>query len=105
MYEYQAKVLRVIDGDTVDVLVELGFHVTLSMKIRLYGINAPELKEETGKTARDYLFSRVYGKTITIRTFKDRTEKYGRFLATILLDGENINEDLVTKGYAKPYMV
>lgn len=104
MYEYRAKVVRVVDGDTVDVAIDLGFHFTFETKIRLYGINAPELKEEAGKTSRDYLFSRIYGKTVTIKTQKDRTEKYGRYLGTIILDGENINEDLITKGFAKKYM-
>lgn len=104
MYEYQAKIVRVVDGDTVDVLVDLGFHISIEMKLRLYGINTPELKEEAGKTARDYLFNRLYNKTVTIKTYKDRQEKYGRYLSTVLLDGENINEDLVDKGYAKRYL-
>lgn len=104
MYEYQAKVVRVVDGDTVDVLVDLGFHISIEMKLRLQGINAPELKEEAGKTSRDYLFNRLYNKSVTIKTVKDRQEKYGRYLATILLDGQDINEELVTNGYAKEYM-
>jgi micrococcal nuclease len=105
MYEYIAKVVRIVDGDTVDVLVDLGFHISIEIKLRLYGLNAPELKEEAGKTTRDYLFSRLYNKTVTIKTVKDRQEKYGRYLATIILDGENINEDLLNKGYAVKYMV
>lgn len=104
MYEYQAKVIRVVDGDTIDVLVDLGFHINIEMKVRLQGINAPELKEDAGKTARDYLFSRLYNKSVIIKTERDRQEKYGRFLATVLLDGQNINEELVANGYAKDYM-
>lgn len=105
MYEYKAKVIRVVDGDTVDALVDLGFHISVEMKLRLYGINAPELKEAAGKVSRDRLIEKVEGKEVTILTMKDKQEKYGRYLATIISENENINEWLLSENLAIKFMV
>lgn len=107
-YEYNATVLRVVDGDTVDVEVDLGFHIFIQMKLRLIGVNAPELKEDAGKVARDALTVLLpFGKQVTINTVRDRQEKYGRYLATIHTSGlsESVNDWLVDKGYAVRYMI
>ena len=106
MYQYRAKILRVVDGDTVDVEVDLGFHIKVEMKLRLYGINAPELKEDAGKVSRDKLKEMLDGKVVTVYTIKDRQEKYGRYLAKIVLDDNTeINNWLVEQGLAVRYMV
>lgn len=109
MYIYNAHVVSVYDGDTITVDVDLGLHVFVkNLKIRLYGINAPEVKGATkplGEVSRDALRSRIIGQDIVLHTIKDEQEKYGRWLGIIQLQDENINDWLVTNGYAIPYMI
>jgi micrococcal nuclease len=106
MYEYRAVVLRVVDGDTVHLDVDLGFDVKRRDSFRFYGINAPEISTAAGKTAKAWLEKRLpVGAVVSVRTQKDKREKYGRYLGTIFLDDVNINEQLVTEGHAQRYMV
>lgn len=106
MYEYRAKIVSVYDGDTCTALVDLGFRVAIEMPLRLLGINAPEMSEKpAGKDARDHLRAMIDGKQVTIRTEKDRTEKYGRYLATIFVGdtSESVNAKMVSAGHAVAY--
>lgn len=104
-YEYDAEVLKVVDGDTVDLRVDLGFSIFTEMRVRLYGINAPELNTQAGKDARAWLLNKLLP-NITVRTIKDRQEKYGRYLAVLLDEsGNSINEQMVAVGHAVPYML
>ena len=113
MYEYRAMVTGVYDGDTITVDVDLGFGIwTKKQKIRLYGIDTPELRGEErykGLISRDIVRKWILGKEITLRTIKDKKGKYGRWLGIILIESEegilNINEMLVEKGYAEEYMI
>lgn len=106
MYVYKALVLKVIDGDTVDLKVDLGFHIHVDMRIRMAGINAPELHSKdptvvvSAQTAKVYLKQRIELKTVTLMTIKDRREKYGRILGLIFLDDVDINQELVDAGLA-----
>jgi len=103
MYNYKAKIIKVYDGDTVTAEIDLGFKIVFTEKIRLYGINAPELKgiERTkGLVSRDRLRELILGKEVNIITLKDKKGKYGRYIATIFLDNKNINELLVKEGLA-----
>ncbi|MCT4628440.1 thermonuclease family protein [Winogradskyella sp.] len=105
-YQYKAKIIDVYDGDTITALVDLGFLVSREMKFRLYGIDTPELRgveREEGIKVRDILRERILDKEVVIYSFKDKQGKYGRYLASVLLDGEDINQWLVGNGYAKPY--
>jgi micrococcal nuclease len=108
MYTYNAHVVSVYDGDTITVDIDLGFDVNMrSLKIRLYGINAPEVRGTTkllGLASRDALRARILDKNIVIRTIRDKQEKYGRWLGLVELDGENINDWLVKNNYAVVYM-
>lgn len=104
MYEYQAKVLRVVDGDTIDAEVDLGFHIKMVMKIRLAGINAPEMDTDSGKKTKAQLVTLLENQTITLLTIKDKQEKYGRYLGVIVKDKQNINEWLVEQKLAVRYM-
>lgn len=104
MYEYSAKILRVIDGDTVEAEVDLGFHLKSTMRFRLAGINTPEMNTVEGKKAKSTLLAMIEGKTVTILTLKDKQEKYGRYLAVIMLDNKNINDWLVEQNLAVRYM-
>lgn len=151
-WQYQAKCIEVVDGDTADFdidlsslprladltkypvvasQIDLGFCVNVSTKwaialssrsdeiwlrqerIRFYGINCPELHAANpipGQRARDFTKSAIEGKTVTIQTYRVKTrtrqEKYGRYLGSIFLEnGQNLNELLVQKGLAVPFMV
>ena len=94
MYTYQAKLLNVIDGDTVDLMIDLGFGVHVKERCRLYGIDAPEMPTEPGKIAKAYLESLLNAATgdlfvatrKMVRKPKEKTDKYGRYLA-VLYDG------------------
>jgi len=100
-FVYRATVTGVHDGDTVTITIDLGFDTALVGKaVRLAGINAPELRTPAGKAAQQWLCSRLVGKVITLQSFKDKTEKYGRILGDIWLDGVHINEEIVSAGHA-----
>ncbi len=110
MYEYRARITRVIDGDTVEAEIDLGFHVAISVTLRLAGINAPEIRgaeRPRGLAATRYLESLLddlAGDTreLTVRTQKDVTEKYGRYLADLIAGEVNLNHALVAAGHAVP---
>lgn len=112
MYEYRAKLDRVVDGDTVYLRVDLGFNISAIIDFRLYGINAPEPREETaeaGKAATQHLSELITPAhefdewPLRIRTHK--RDKYGRWLVEIYkgLSEESINERMVKDGFAKEY--
>lgn len=111
MYEYRAQILRVVDGDTVHARVDLGFDVRFDMKLRLAGINAPEMKTPEGPPAKARLvellgLAELGGavSVVTIRTQKDKQEKYGRYLATLIMaDGTDVNARMIAEGQAVPY--
>jgi micrococcal nuclease len=108
MFEYKAHIDSVYDGDTVTATIYLGFFVTVTEKFRLLGINTPELKKGdnriAGAEARDYLKQLIEGKDVIMRTEKS-PEKYGRWLSTIFLEGENINQKMIDAGHAVPFMI
>ena len=107
MYEYKATVIKVYDGDTITVDFDLGFGIVLKKQtIRLFGINTPEVRgaeKATGIVSRDALRQRILGKQVTIKTSKDKKGKYGRWLGEVFVEDENINQWLITEGYAKEY--
>lgn len=105
MYEYRATVAKAIDGDTVDLEIDCGLRIYTKTRIRLTGINAPEVSTPEGKEARSYLQSLLPpGTQVTVKTDKDRTEKYGRWLGVITtLEGTNVNTLMVQMGYAVDY--
>ena len=107
MYEYKATVTKVYDGDTITVDFDLGFGIILKkQKIRLLGINTPEVRgseKPQGIISRDALRQRILGKVVTIKTSKDKKGKYGRWLGEVFVEDENINQWLITEGYAKEY--
>jgi micrococcal nuclease len=98
--DYPAQLVKVIDGDTVDVLVSLGLDTFKKERIRLALIDAPEMDTPEGPRAKDLLRSMLEGaKEITISTRGDKRGKYGRLLAIIEADGVSINEVLVKNGW------
>lgn len=108
MYEYSAIVISVYDGDTITVSVDMGFHITQTMSVRLARINSPEVRggsSTEGLEARDYLRSILLGKKVTLVTYKDGKEKYGRYLADVYLSEPRVfncvNDMMVAKGFAQ----
>jgi|TARA_R110002049_G_scaffold264337_1_gene440486 micrococcal nuclease len=109
MYEYNAICTRVVDGDTIDARVDLGFSVWLDCRIRLEGIDAPETRTKNLQEKVQGLETKGYLKTIMDGAgghFVLRSHgvgKYGRCIGTIYVGGENINQKLLAEGYAKEY--
>lgn len=105
MYEYAATVQRVVDGDTVDLMVDLGFDTHRFDRFRLYGINAAEHGTPSGNAATAYLKGILTaGLTVTATTHKDKFDKYGRMLAVLTTaDGKSVNDEMVASGHAAPY--
>lgn len=101
MYQYKATVSKVIDGDTIHALVDLGFKVYTDIVFRLSDINAPERFTSEGKIATAALTNKILHQPITVDS--RGKDKYGRWLATIYHNGENINHWLLSEGYAAEY--
>jgi micrococcal nuclease len=115
MYEYYVrKVENVVDGDTIDVLIDLGFDILFQSRVRLAGIDTPEsrtkdLAEKTlGLESKEYLKKYLKdAKSVVIKTEKmDSSEKYGRILGWVYINGdtESINDKMINDGYAWGYM-
>jgi micrococcal nuclease len=115
MFEYRVKqVTKVVDGDTIDVDIDLGFSISYSQRLRLAGIDTPESRttdkfEKTlGIESKDYLKHKLKdAKDVVVRTEKpDSSEKYGRILGWVYVDGntKSINEQMIEDGYAWGYM-
>src|SRR5439155_11536923 len=116
MYEYQATLVSVHDGDTIRMFVSLGFSIhyltpepTLPPALRLYGYDAPELgrPDQLGEQARDAVIAwfGAHAAPYVLRTVKDQGDKYGRILArsVVAADGHELIADQVTAGWLKPY--
>jgi micrococcal nuclease len=110
MYEYKAELIRVIDGDTLELNIDLGFGIKFKERVRLAGINTPEIfsvKKESdeykkGMEAKIFVENMLRSKDIVIQTEKDKKGKYGRYIATIIVGGDiNLNERLVTENLAE----
>tara|TARA_R100001443_G_scaffold19528_1_gene31181 strand:+ start:5988 stop:6326 length:339 start_codon:yes stop_codon:yes gene_type:complete len=107
MWEYQAEILRVVDGDTVDVRIDLGFKVHYNVRVRLHGINAPESrtrdKEEKirGLAAKERLEQLVADKTVILKSHG--VGKFGRCLGELTVGSTNVNAQLVKEGHAVKY--
>lgn len=108
LYTYRATVRSVYDADTIRADIDLGLSIVVrNESLRLNRINAPEVRgeeREKGLEARDYLRNRIENQEIIVQTVRDKKGKYGRFLVEIWLkdglDYININDELVSKGFA-----
>jgi micrococcal nuclease len=113
MYEYKASLVRVVDGDTCDLSISLGFHVTILQRCRLSGINAPEVRGENkvaGIAATEFVKSWFPsdGQVIIKSEKPYPDDKYGRFLVEIYRPTEvsatkSLNESLIVAGHAVLY--
>ena len=113
-YIYRIKsVHRVVDGDTIDASIDLGFDISLEKRIRLAGVDTPEsrttdLKEKAmGLESKEWLKKKLEGaKDIIIKTeLPDSTEKYGRIIGHLFINGQetSLNNQMITEGYALAY--
>ena len=111
MYEYAATVNRVVDGDTIDVTLDLGFSIQYQARIRLLGINTPESRtrdkaeKARGLAAKDYVVDWCEAQqAILIQTSLDKRGKFGRVVGRVLgVDGYCLNDVLVSVGHAEVY--
>lgn len=113
MYEYFVKdIIKVVDGDTVDILIDLGFNIFTKQRIRLSNIDTPEIftknlqEKEQGLKAKNFVIeffnkSKNEGHNITLMTTVD--DKYGRMLGTIFSNGQCLNDLLITNKLAVSY--
>jgi micrococcal nuclease len=115
MYEYYVrKVENVVDGDTIDVLIDLGFDILFASRVRLAGIDTPESRTKDlaekalGLEAKEYLKKHLKdAKSVVIKTEKmDSSEKYGRILGWVYINGDTVslNDMMINDGYAWGYL-
>jgi len=113
-YIYRIKsVLKVVDGDTIDASIDLGFDISLSKRIRLAGIDTPESRtkdeyeKKLGLESKEWLKKHLEGaKDILIKTeLPDSTEKYGRIIGHLYINNGqvSVNDQMIVEGYALPY--
>ena len=113
-YIYRIKsVGKVVDGDTIDADIDLGFDISLTKRIRLAGVDTPESRtadaneKKLGLEAKDWLKHRLqFAKDIIIKTeLPDSTEKYGRIIGHLFINGEetSLNNQMIAEGYAWTY--
>lgn len=113
MYVYHGLVERVVDGDTLDLEIDLGFKICTRMRVRLYGVDTPEIygvKKESeeyqkgmaaSQFVRDWLAQ--HGPRVVIKSHRDEQGKYGRYIVSLYSLDETscLNEELVTNGHAE----
>ena len=115
MYEYYVrKVENIVDGDTIDVLIDLGFDILFASRVRLAGIDTPESRTKDiaekalGLEAKEYLKKALKdAKSVVIKTEKmDSSEKYGRILGWVYINGDTVslNDMMINDGYAWGYL-
>jgi len=103
MYEYKAKVIKVVDGDTIDVMIDLGFDVSKIERVRLARINCPEMSTPEGPVSKNFVISYVDAKDVVIKTSKNTFDRYGRWIAEVYVNNECLNDILLQKNLAAPY--
>ena len=105
------KVTKVVDGDTIDVIMDMGFDIMYKSRVRLFGIDTPESRtrnldeKKRGLLAKKYLQEALKaGNKLSIKTYKDyETGKFGRILGDVFIDGKSINAQMVKDFMAVPY--
>ena len=110
MYEYRCDITRVVDGDTVDAIIDLGFDISYTSRVRLYGIDTPESRtrdldeKARGKLAGKFLSDAIlHADDLKIQTKLDKKGKFGRVLGVIIADGVDLNQALIDNYLAVAY--
>lgn len=105
LFTYEASINKIIDGDTLLVTFDFG-EFSVSQKLRLRGIDCPEMSTDEGKKAKRFVETRLKDlDSIIVKTYKDRTDKYDRYLADVFYgaDGMYLNQELLDEGLAVVY--
>lgn len=102
-FYYKANVVRVVDGDTLDVEIDMGFHIGCRQRLRLMGVDTPEISTPEGKGIKAILQELLEGKTYKIYTIKP--DKYGRYLFDLLISSELgwLSDYMISHKYAVKY--
>ncbi len=100
LVEFQTNVYKVHDGDTITIKLPFLNFLT---PMRFFGTNAPELSEQGGKQAKDYLQGRLLGKNIDVHLDEKKEEKWGRLLGRALHDGNFLDEEMIVLGFSTPF--
>ena len=110
MYEYRCEVVKIVDGDTVDVDIDLGFGVWMrGERIRLHGIDTPESRtrdleeKKYGLAAKEFLTKWLNSGNIILKTHKDAEGKFGRILGELWYNDVNINQKMIEEHHAVAY--
>lgn len=106
-----SSVTKVVDGDTIDVIIDIGFDILYKSRVRLFGIDTPESRtrdldeKKRGLLAKEYLKEALKnGEKLSVKTYKDyETGKFGRILGDIWIDGKSVNKQMIQEFHAVPY--
>lgn len=107
MYSYKAKIINIVDGDTVDAEIDVGFKIKIIHRLRLLHIDTEEMNskdtqlKELAKAAKTYLIENLLNQTVTIQTHK--SDSFGRYLAEIYIKDLYLNEHLVELNLARQW--
>ena len=106
MYEYRCQVFNIVDGDTVDCVIDLGRRIHITERVRLWGINVADKKDQNALSAKAFVQLLLIGKPLVIRTLLDKDDKYGRLLGVFHEANEtcSVNQKVLDQGYATPFM-
>lgn len=103
LYTYKAYLEKIVDGDTLKCLIDLGFECWTSQRLRLRGIDCPELSTQKGQQVKSFLERELKGKDLIIKTHKDQTDKWDRYLVDVWSGQDYLNQTLIDKGLAEIY--
>ena len=112
MYDYTGVVTKVVDGDTIDINIDLGFGISNNVRVRFKGIDTPEIYRpscdaelEHGREAKQFVYDTIMGKKIIVMTYKDKKGKYGRYLADIAYIEDDkvmmLTDEMIKEGFEK----
>lgn len=108
MYHYNARIINIVDGDTVDAEIDVGFKIKILHRLRLLHVDTEEMNSkdpqlrELAKAAKDYLVENLLDQSVTIRTQK--SDSFGRYLAEIYINEVHLNEQLIDLKLARRWV-
>ena len=109
LFTYKAQLIKVIDGDTLDVLIDLGFNISVKKRIRLFGIDTPEIRtkdlieKEKGLIVKNRLIEILSKSNNEFFITSHGLGKYGRCLGELFIEEKSVNKQLISEGLAKVY--
>lgn len=101
MHEYRATVINVVDGDTIDAEVDLGFKIETKQRLRLARVDTPERGQKGYDEAKDFVIHCVFKKPVRIKT--EKISKWGHYIAEVFVEERNLSDMLLAANLGKPY--